>query len=131
MSGHRRYPNEPRFKGLRAIAMVETTIERNGETITERRCYVSSRALSAVDFAQAARSHWAIENGLHWVLDVLFKEDQSRLRVGHGAKNMALVRHFALNLIRAIPGKQTLKAKRKLATWDTDYLRIALTMPTN
>ena len=129
MSGHRRYPDEPRFKGLKAIAMVETTIEADGETTTERRCYVSSRALSAKHFAEAARCHWAIENGLHWVLDVLFNEDQSRLRAGHGAQNMARVRHFALNLIRAMPDKRTLKAKRKLATWDTKYLAQALNLP--
>jgi predicted transposase YbfD/YdcC len=122
MSGHRRYPGEPRFKGLTSIAMVETTTEMGGEIKVERRCYVSSRALTAKAFADAARSHWGIENGLHWVLDVQFKEDQSRLRRGYGAKNMALVRHFALNLIRADPTKRSLKGKRKLATWNTTYL---------
>jgi predicted transposase YbfD/YdcC len=74
MSGKRRYPDEPRFKGLRAIAMVETRIETDGQIRMERRCYVSSRALTAKTFAEAARAHWAIENGLHWVLDVEFKE---------------------------------------------------------
>lgn len=78
------------------------------------------------DFAEAARAHWGIENGLHWVLDLQFKEDQSRLRRGHGATNMAMVRHLALNLIRAMPGKHSIKAKRKLATWDTEYLMAAL-----
>jgi predicted transposase YbfD/YdcC len=128
MSGKRRYPDEPRFKGLRAIAMVETRIETDGQIRMERRCYVSSRALTAKTFAEAARAHWAIENGLHWVLDVEFKEDQSRLRRGHGANNMALVRHLALNLIRAMPGKQSIKGKRKLATWDTNYLLDALAL---
>jgi predicted transposase YbfD/YdcC len=130
MSGKRRYPDEPRFKGLCAIAMVETRIEIPAETGTqvkiERRCYISSRKLTAQTFAEAARSHWAIENGLHWVLDVIFKEDQSRLRRGHGAQNMALVRHLALNLIRAMPGKQSIKGKRKLATWDDAYLLTAI-----
>jgi predicted transposase YbfD/YdcC len=130
MSGRRRYPDEPRFKGLSAIAMVETRIETPAETgtqvRTERRCYISSRKLTAQAFAEAARAHWAIENGLHWVLDVIFKEDQSRLRRGHGAQNMALVRHLALNLIRAMPGKQSIKGKRKLATWDEAYLLTAL-----
>ena len=92
----------------------------------ERRCYISSRILTAKAFAEAARAHWGIENGLHWVLDVQFKEDQSRLRRGHGATNMAMVRHLALNLIRAMPGKQSIKGKRKLATWDTGYLMAAL-----
>jgi hypothetical protein len=70
----------------------------------------------------AAHAHWAFENGLCWVLDVTFREDQSRLRRGHGATNMALIRHLALNVIRSMPGKTSIKAKRKLATWDTDYL---------
>ena len=126
MSGKRRYPDEPRFKGLSTIAMVETRIETGAELRLERRCYISSRILTAKAFAEAARAHWGIENGLHWVLDVQFKEDQSRLRRGHGATNMAMVRHLALNLIRAMPGKQSIKGKRKLATWDTDYLMAAL-----
>ncbi|MFD0386632.1 ISAs1 family transposase [Tistrella bauzanensis] len=126
MSGSRRYPDEPRFKGLKTIAMIETRIETADEIKVERRCYISSRILSAEAFAHAARAHWAIENGLHWVLDVQFKEDQSRLRRGHGATNMAMVRHLALNLIRAIPGKHSIKARRKLATWDTQYLMAAL-----
>lgn len=126
MSGKRRYPDEPRFKGLRTIAMVETRIETDGQIKIERRCYISSRILTAKAFAEAARAHWGIENGLHWVLDVVFKEDQSRLRRGHGAQNMALVRHLALNLLRAMPGKHSIKGKRKLATWDTDYLLAAL-----
>jgi len=126
MSGERRYPDEPRFKGLKTIAMIETSVERAGAVKTERRCYISSRALTAKAFASAARAHWAIENGLHWVLDVEFKEDQSRLRRGHGATNMAHIRHLALNLIRAMPGNTSIKGKRKLATWDTDYLASAI-----
>ncbi|MBO0905237.1 transposase, partial [Jiella sp. MQZ13P-4] len=65
---------------------------------------------------------WGIENRLHWVLDVLFKDDQSRLRKGHGARNMAVVRHFALNLIRTAKDKKSLKSRRKLAGWSPDYL---------
>ena len=126
MSGGRRYPDEPRFKGIKTIAMIETRIEKAGEIKTERRCYISSRALDAAAFADGVRSHWAIENGLHWVLDVEFKEDQSRLRRGHGAKNMALVRHFALNLVRAEPSKRSIKGKRKLASWDTSSLQTIL-----
>jgi predicted transposase YbfD/YdcC len=126
MSGKYHYPDEPRFKGLSTIAMIETRVETGGAVNTERRCYISSRVLTAKAFAQAARAHWGIENGLHWVLDVEFKEDQSRLRCGHGAKNMARIRHLALNLIRAMPGKTSIKGKRKLATWDTGYLLSAL-----
>ena len=68
------------------------------------------------------RGHWGIENRLHWVLDVTFKEGQSRLRKGFGAKNMAVVRHFALNLVRAGKDKRSVRLRRKLAGWDTAYL---------
>jgi hypothetical protein len=68
------------------------------------------------------RSHWAIENNLHWTLDVTFNEDQSRLRAGHGARNMAVVRHFALNLARQAPDKRSIKRRRKRASWEPQYL---------
>ncbi len=68
------------------------------------------------------RGHWGIENRLHWVLDVTFKEDQSRLRKGHGARNMAVVRHFAINLVRAAKDKKSIKLRRKVAGWNVDYL---------
>jgi predicted transposase YbfD/YdcC len=83
---------------------------------------VSSRALSAAAFGVAARDHWAIENKLHWVLDVTFGEDQSRLRTGHGAKNMAVVRHFAINLVRQVADKRSIKRRRKRAAFDPQYL---------
>ena len=89
---------------------------------TERRSYISSRALSAAAFAAAARGHWAIENKLHWVLDVTFREDLSRLRAGHGANNMAVVRHFALNLVRQVADNRSIKRRRKRASWDPQYL---------
>ena len=97
-------------------------LARSTAAETERRSYISSRALSAAAFADAARSHWAIENNLHWTLDVTFNEDQSRLRTGHGAKNMAVVRHFALNLVRQIADKRSIKRRRKRASWDPQYL---------
>ena len=70
----------------------------------------------------AVRSHWAIENNLRWILDVTFKEDQSRLRAGHGARNMAVVRHFALNLVRRATDKRSIKRRRKRAAYDPQYL---------
>jgi predicted transposase YbfD/YdcC len=118
----RSYPGAPRFPKISTIAMVESRIERGDKIETERRSYISSRALSAAVFADAARSHWAIENNLHWTLDVTFNEDQSRLRIGHGAKNMAVIRHFALNLVRQVADKQSIKRRRKRASWDPKYL---------
>jgi predicted transposase YbfD/YdcC len=118
----RSYPGAFRFPGLAAVAMVESRIERHGKVETERRSYICSRALSAKAFADAVRSHWAIENNLHWTLDMTFNEDQSRLRIGHGAKNMAVVRHFALNLLRQAKDNRSIKRRRKRASWDPKYL---------
>ena len=120
--GDRRYPGEPRFPKLAAIAMVEATVHEKGATRRERRFYVASRALSAAELAHAVRGHWAIENSLHWVLDVVFKEDLARTRTGHGPANMAVVRHFAINLVRAVDDKKSLKLRRKRAGWDPNYL---------
>jgi predicted transposase YbfD/YdcC len=121
-AAERSYPGAPRFPQLTTIAMVESHIERGDKIETERRSYISSRALSAADFAEAVRGHWAIENNLHWTLDVTFNEDQSRLRTGHGAKNMAVVRHFALNLVRQCADKRSVKRRRKCAAMDPAYL---------
>jgi predicted transposase YbfD/YdcC len=118
----RSYPGAPRFPQLTTIAMVESRIERGGKIESERRSYISSRALSAAAFGVAARDHWAIENKLHWVLDTTFGEDLSRLRTGHGAKNMAVVRHFALNLVRQAADKRSIKRRRKRAAFDPQYL---------
>ena len=101
----RSYPGQFRFPKLATIAMVESRTERGDKISTERRSYISSRALSAAAFADAVRSHWAIENKLHWVLDTTSKEDQSRLRVGHGAKNMAVVRHLTCLIRSAMPAR--------------------------
>ncbi len=122
MSGKQRYPDEPKFRNIKTIGRIRTQVESAGQIKIDTRCYISSRILDAAAFAQAVRSHWAIENGLHWVLDVEFGEDQSRLRKGQGAKNMAIVRHFALNLVRLEPSKRSLKGKRKLASWNNAFL---------
>ena len=121
-SSERSYPGAPRFPKLATVGMVVSRIERGDKVETEQRSYISSRALSAAAFADAVRSHWAIENNLHWTLDVTFNEDQSRLRAGHGAKNMAVVRHFALNLVRQAGDKRSIKRRRKRASWDPQYL---------
>lgn len=122
----RRFPGEPRFPGLRAIAVVEAEVERNGSTSLERRYYLSSMPLDAKLFAYAVRCHWHVENRLHWVLDVVFHEDLSRLRSGAGPQNMATVRHMAMNLLQTPKDKHSLKVRRKSAAWDTAYLEALL-----
>jgi predicted transposase YbfD/YdcC len=122
IASDRSYPGAPRFPKLTTIGMVESRIERGDKIETAQRSYISSRVLSATAFAEVVRGHWAIENNLHWSLDVTFNEDQSRLRAGHGAKNMAVVRHFALNLVRQVADKRSIKRRRKRASWDPKYL---------
>lgn len=124
LSGDRHYPNgaQRRFPRLAAIAMVEATVEKAGATTTTRRFYLSCAALTPERLAEAVRGHWGIENSLHWVLDVIFGEDQSRLRKGHGARNMAVVRHFAINAVREAKGERSIKSTRKLAGWNPNEL---------
>jgi predicted transposase YbfD/YdcC len=117
---------DSRFPSIKSIAMVENTVERNGETSCERRYYICSLLLLVVLFANAVRCHWHIENRLHWVLDVTFHEDLSRLRTGHGPHNMGTVRHMAMNLLRSAKPGKSLKVRRKVAGWDPDYLHAIL-----
>jgi predicted transposase YbfD/YdcC len=122
LASDRRFPGEPRFPGLKAIAMVEAEVERGGKVSIERRYFLCSMLITAAFLARAVRCHWHIENRLHWVLDVVFHEDLSRLRSRDGPRNMATVRHMAMNLLRGPKDKHSLKVRRKSAAWDTDYL---------
>jgi predicted transposase YbfD/YdcC len=104
------------------VGMVESRTERDGKIEQERRYYLCSTKLDAETFARVVRSHWGIENRLHWVLDVVFRDDLARLRSGHGPANMAVVRHMALNLLKQTKPTISLKNRRKRAGWNTDYL---------
>jgi predicted transposase YbfD/YdcC len=122
LDGARRFPGELRLPGAACLVRAETRVTARGATRTETRFFISSRALGTAEAAEAIRGHWAIENRLHWVLDVTFADDQCRLRKGHGAQNMATVRHFALNLVRTATDRRSIKSRRKIAGWDPDYL---------
>ena len=126
LGGDRRFPGEVRLPHVATIIRVASRAELKDRCRFETRYYVSSAALSAQRAAEAVRSHWAIENSLHWVLDVTFADDQSRLRKGHGARNMAVVRHFAINLVRAGNDKRSIRLRRKCAGWDLQYLAAIL-----
>ncbi len=111
------------WKKLNIIGMVESQREINGRISTEYRFYISSLENDAKKFGQAVRGHWGVENKLHWVLDIAFREDESRIRKGHAPDNFAAVRHIALNMIKhEKTAKVGTHTKRKMAGWDNDYL---------
>jgi len=120
---------KPLWPGLRSIAMIQAQ-RRIGEQVTTCvRYYLSSLPADAARFAHAARSHWKIENQLHWSLDVSFHEDANRTRTDSAPQNLAVLRHIALNLLQQErTTKASLKVKRLRAAWDTDYLRKVLTL---
>jgi predicted transposase YbfD/YdcC len=121
------------WEGLRSVGVVEATRDINGKQTVERRYYLSSLELDAERFARAVRGHWGVENQLHWVLDVVFNEDQSRARSGYALENLAILRRWTLNLVRAdtLKSKNSLKGRRKAAGWDNSYLLHLLGLSTN
>ena len=111
------------WPGLVSLGMCEARREINEQASEEKRYYLSSLSVDAVRLAEAIRGHWSIENSLHWILDVVFREDDSRVRVGHAAENFALVRRIALNLLQQEKTlKRGVKTKRLKAALDDSYL---------
>ena len=116
------------WANIAGVGMVESQVEVGDEVSFERRYFLTSLGCDAERFTQAVRQHWGIENSLHWVLDVSFREDDCRIRQNNGAQNMALLRHVALNLIRQESShKRGTKARRKRAGRDRHYLLQVLT----
>jgi predicted transposase YbfD/YdcC len=113
--------------GLQTVAMVEAWRTQGDAVSYERRYYISSLGLDAKQLAESVRGHWAIENALHWVLDIAFREDDSRIRKGHAPENFAMLRHIALNLLKLEKtNRHGMKVKRNRAGWDNDYLLTVL-----
>ena len=106
------------FPGLRAIVRIDS--ERNGRR--EQRLYLSSRRLGPKQALAIVRAHWQIENGLHWALDVVFREDHSRARKDHAPQNLAILRRLAFNAARGVADKTSLRGRIKRAGWDEKYL---------
>ena len=119
----RRYPDEPRLPGLATLARVEATRSEAGKTTRSTRYYLSSARLSPEGFARTLRGHWAIENSLHWVLDVTFDEDRARNRRDNGPENLAILRRLSLNLLNKARPKMSVARKRKRAGWSDAFAR--------
>jgi predicted transposase YbfD/YdcC len=110
------------WPGLKAVIMVESRREIRDKTKSETRFYITSLTREASHMAAIVRNHWAIENSLHWVMDMVFRDDECRVRTDHAPANFTTLKHIALNLIRQAPGKDSLRLKRKVAAWDDNFL---------
>ena len=110
------------WPGLQGVVMVESTREIGGKMDQETRFYITSLALLALAIAPMIRGHWAIENSLHWVMDMVFRDDECRVRTENAPENFMTIKHMAHNLTRWAPGKDSLRLRRKTAAWDDDYL---------
>ncbi len=121
IASDRSYPGQPRFKNIKTIVKVHARAEYPDRCSFETRYYISSAPRDIERLARGARGHWGVES-MHWLLDVEFNDDRSRYRTGHGAKNMAIVRRFALGLVRANKTKGSVKTRRKTASWSPDFL---------
>src|ERR1700733_6572238 len=115
------------WPGLRSVVVVESEREIGDKVERETRFYITSLALLATMLAPIIRSHWAIENSLHGVMDMVFRDDECRLRTDHAPANFCTIKHMAHNLVRLAPGKASLRLKRKTAGWDDDFLASLVT----
>jgi predicted transposase YbfD/YdcC len=114
------------WPSISRVVMVEARREKNGKVQQETRFYLSSLAAEAVTFNHVVRNHWGIENNLHWMLDVVFREDQSRTRTGNAPENLATLRKTVLQVLNQATDKESIKSRRKMAGWDDNYLLMLL-----
>jgi len=110
------------WPGLEGVIMVESRRESDGKVTQETRFYITSLILLANLIGPMIRDHWMIENGLHWIMDMVFRDDECRVRTENAPANFTTLKHMANNLIRKMPGKDSQRLKRKTAGWDDDFL---------
>ena len=110
------------WPGLKAVVIIDSTRETASKVEHETRLYLTSLMLPAEQLGAIVRSHWAIENSLHWVMDMVFRDDECRVRTQHAPANFTTIKHLALNLLRRAPGKDSLRLRRKVAAWDDQFL---------
>ena len=114
------------WPGLAGVVIVDSHRESNKKVECETRLYITSSKSSAEFLSAVVRGHWMIENGLHWVMDLLFRDDECRIRTDHAPANITTLRHMACNLLRKASGENSLRSRRKAAAWDDDFLAILL-----
>jgi len=110
------------WPGLKGVVMVESTREIGDKIEQETRFYITSLVWLACQLGPVIRAHWAIENSLHWIMDMTFRDDECRVRTDHAPANFTTIKHIAHNLIRRAPGKDSFRLKRKVAAWDDEFL---------
>ena len=110
------------WPGLKAVVMVESTRELVDKVERETRFYLTSLVWLAHQIGPVIRSHWAIENSLHWVMDMIFRDDECRVRTNHAPANFTTIKHMAHNLIRRAKGRESFRLKRKIAACDDDFI---------
>ncbi|MGH8783454.1 ISAs1 family transposase, partial [Paraburkholderia sp.] len=110
------------WPGLKGVVIVESIREIGDRIEQETRFYITSLVLLANLLGPIVRSHWTVENSLHWVMDMIFRDDECRIRTGHAPANFTTIKHMAHNLIRKAPSKDSLRLRRKVAAWDDDFL---------
>jgi predicted transposase YbfD/YdcC len=110
------------WPGLKAVVMVESSREVSGKIERETRLYITSLVMIAALLGPVVRSHWAIENSLHWVMDMIFRDDECRVRTDHAPANFTTIKHMAHNLLRTATSKDSLRLRRKVAAWDDNFL---------
>jgi len=110
------------WPGLKSVVVVESVRETGDKIEKETRFYVTSLVLLANLMGPIIRSHWTVENSLHWVMDMIFRDDECRVRTDNAPANFTVLKHMAHNLIRRAPGKDSLRLRRKVAAWDDDFL---------
>src|SRR3984957_948820 len=115
------------WPGLNAIAIVESIRETNGVIEKDTRFYITSLVMLAHLLGPVIRSHWAIENSLHWVMDMVFRDDECRVRTNHAPANFTTIKHMAHNLLRRPTGKDSFRLRRKVAGWDDEFLASLVT----
>jgi len=124
------FPEKEAWAGLKSLGMVVRHYRKDGKEEVDVRYYISSLPMGVKEFARAVRGHWGIENSCHWILDMTFREDESRIREPHVRENFAWLNRFLLSLLKQHPGKDSIAMRRRGCGWSDDYLLEVFAGPT-